>query len=360
MKKWIAALMGLVLAGSMLAACAPAASSAAPQSASPPAESASLPVSASGSDATAPRTDFRIAGLKGPTTMGMVKLISDADEGATRHNYAVEMYGAADEINTRLVQGEIDVAALPANVASVMYNKTGGKIKVAAINTLGVLYVLDTNGEVQSLEDLRGKTIYSTGKGQTPEFVLNYLLRQNGIDPETDINIEYKSEPTEVAAMMNLSSGYPIAVLPQPFATAVQMQNDKVRVALDLTEEWNKVSEDSALVTGVLVARTEFIEQNEQAFNEFLQDYHDSIEWVNANTPEAAELVARYGIVEQAAMAEKALPLCNITFISGLEMNTKLAGYLYVLLEQNPEAIGGKLPDGNFYYGINVNCVTCE
>lgn len=299
------------------------------------------------------KTTFRIAGLKGPTTMGMVKLMSDAEAGQTNHDYQVEMYGAAPEVNALLINGDIDVAMVPANVASVLYNQTGGQVRVAAINTLGVLYVVQTGNSVQTMADLKGKTLYSTGKGQTPEFVLNYLLEQNGLDPEKDVTIEYKSEATEVAAMLAESEDA-VAVLPQPYVTAVQMQNDKVSIALDLTQEWNKVATDSALVTGVLVARTEFIEQNEVAFAEFMQDYQNSIEWVNANTADAAQLIAQYGIVEKAPVAEKALPLCNITFVAGNEMQTMLNGYLQVLYNQQPEAVGGQVPDELFYYGINL------
>lgn len=317
--------------------------------------SCSTPAAEVSSVASEPQTDtpaatIKIAGLKGPTTMGMVKLMSDAENGEAEQDYQVETFGTADEIVPKLVSGDIDVAAVPANLASVIYNNTGGKIQVAAINTLGVLYVVETGDTVQSIEDLRGKTVYSTGKGTTPEFALNYVLQQNGLDPATDLTIEFKSEATEVAAMLGEGTEG-IAVLPQPYVTAVQMQNENVRTALDLTEEWDKVATDGSLVTGVLIARTEFIEQNEEAFKAFLEDYKASIEYVNANTAEAAALVAQYGIVEQEAVAEKALPACNITYIDGAEMKEKLSGYLGVLYDQLPESVGGALPADDFYYG---------
>lgn len=344
MKNKLAIGLSLLLALAVFAGCGTAASStSAVQSAV--SESVSLPAS---TPAAEPAT-FRIAGLKGPTTMGMVKLMSDAEAGQTKHTYSVEMFGAADEVTAKLISGEIDVAAIPANLASTLYNKTEGKIQVAAINTLGVLYVLETGDTIQSVADLKGKTVYTTGKGQTPEYVLNYVLTQNGLNPETDLTIEYKSEATEVAAMLQ-GADNAIAVLPQPYATAVGLQNEKLRTALNLTEEWNKVASDSALVTGVLVARTEFIQQNEAAFAEFLQDYKASIEWVNANTQEAAALVVQYGIVEKEPLAVKALPLCNITYIDGAELQTMLGGYLQVLYDQKPESVGGALPDSGFYY----------
>lgn len=337
--------LGLSLAMAIsLAACSGSVSEAV-SSASATAEPTAAP------EAEAPVTTFRIAGLKGPTTMGMVKLMSDAEAGETHQDYQVTMYGAADEVVPLLVKGDIDLAAIPANLAANLYNQTEGKVQVAAINTLGVLYVVTTGDDVESVEDLKGKTVYSTGKGTTPEYVLNYILKENGIDPEKDLTVEYKSEATEVAAALQAADEGAIAVLPQPYVTAAQSQIEGLNVALNLTEEWNKVSTDSDLVTGVLVASTEFIEQNEAAFEEFLKDYQASIEWVNSNTADAAELVANYGIVAKAPLAQKALPACNITYVDGAEMKTKLSGYLQVLFDQNPKAVGGAMPGDDFYYG---------
>ena len=343
MKRVMSLGLSLALAIS-LAACSGSVSEAV-SSASATAESTAAP------EAEAPVTTFRIAGLKGPTTMGMVKLMSDAVAGETHQDYQVTMYGAADEVVPLLVKGDIDLAAIPANLAANLYNQTEGKVQVAAINTLGVLYVVTTGDDVKSVEDLKGKTVYSTGKGTTPEYVLNYILKENGIDPEKDLTVEYKSEATEVAAALQAADEGAIAVLPQPYVTAAQSQIEGLNVALNLTEEWNKVSTDSDLVTGVLVASTEFIEQNEAAFEEFLKDYQASIEWVNSNTADAAELVANYGIVAKAPLAQKALPACNITYVDGAEMKTKLSGYLQVLFDQNPKAVGGAMPGDDFYYG---------
>ena len=343
MKRVMSLGLSLALAIS-LAACSGSVSGAV-SSASATAEPTAAP------EAEAPVTTFRIAGLKGPTTMGMVKLMSDAEAGETHQDYQVTMYGAADEVVPLLVKGDIDLAAIPANLAANLYNQTEGKVQVAAINTLGVLYVVTTGDDVKSVEDLKGKTVYSTGKGTTPEYVLNYILKENGIDPEKDLTVEYKSEATEVAAALQAADEGAIAVLPQPYVTAAQSQIEGLNVALNLTEEWNKVSTDSDLVTGVLVASTEFIEQNEAAFEEFLKDYQASIEWVNSNTADAAELVANYGIVAKAPLAQKALPACNITYVDGAEMKTKLSGYLQVLFDQNPKAVGGAMPGDDFYYG---------
>ena len=292
---------------------------------------------------------FRIASLKGPTTMGMVKLMSDSDAGNTSQDYEFNMYGTADEIVPKLVNGEIDVALVPCNLAGVLYNKTNGAVQIAAVNTLGVLYIVESGDTVQSIEDLRGKTIYSTGKGTTPEYVLQYLLKQNGIEPEKDITIEYKSEPTEIAVML-ADAENTVAVLPQPYVTTVQMQNNKVRVALNMTEEWDKVSTDSGMVTGVVLVRKGFVTENPDAFAEFLEEYKASTEYTNENIEEAGALIEKYGIVPKAAVAVKAIPSCNITYIDGKEMKTKVSGYLKVLFDANPQSIGGALPEDDFYY----------
>lgn len=331
MKKWTAIILTLALCFGLLAGCAATET-----------DEPDVPD-------VAEQTTFRIASLKGPTTIGMVKLMNDAEEGMVKHDYQFEVYGTADEIVPKLVNGELDVALVPCNLASVLYNKTEGAVQVAAINTLGVLYVVESGDTVQSIEDLAGKTVYSTGKGTTPEFALNYVLNQNGIDPGKDVTIEYKSESTEIAAMLETADDT-IAVLPQPYVTVVQMQNDKVRVALSLTEEWDKVSTDSSMVTGVVLARKAFIEENPIAFNEFLEEYSASTDYVNANIEEASVWVEKYGIVAKAPIAAKAIPACNITYIDGEEMKTMVSGYLKVLFDANPQSVGGALPDDEFYF----------
>ncbi|MFR2589560.1 MAG: ABC transporter substrate-binding protein [Ruthenibacterium lactatiformans] len=301
MKKMLSAALALAVALGLLAGCSGAPASSAASVSGAPAVSSSAAAGSAAPESTgtpaAERTAFRIASLKGPTTMGLVKLMDEADKGEARHDYEVTMYGAADEIAPQLIKGDIDVALVPCNLAGVLYNKTGGAVEVAAVNTLGVLYVVTTGDDITSVADLAGKTIYTTGKGTTPEYVLNYVLTQNGLTPGEDVTIEYMSEATEVLAAMQASSGYPVAMLPQPYVTTAQMQMEGLKVALDMTEEWDKVSPDSALVTGVVVARKEFVEQNEAAFNEFLEDYKASTEFVNANVDEAAALVAGYEIV---------------------------------------------------------------
>ena len=203
-------------------------------------------------------TKVRIAGLKGPTTMGLVNLLSMEKEGTASLDYDLQLYGAADEIVPKLIKGDLDMAAIPANLAATLYQKTNGGIQVMAVNTLGVLYVVEKGDTVHSFADLKGRTILSTGKGTTPEHVLRYLLRKNGLDPDRDVKIEYYSEASEVTAQMAAAKKDAIAVLPQPYVTAAaQMKDSSLRVVLDLTREWNKVC-DTQLITGVTVVRTEY------------------------------------------------------------------------------------------------------
>ena len=281
--------------------------------------------------------------------MGMVKLLKDASEGNTFNMYDFTVAGSADEVTPKLVSGELDIAAVPANLASVLYNNTGGKIQLLAINTLGVLYIVETGDEISSLADLKGKTMYATARGSSPEYALNYLLMENGIDPEADMTIEWKTEPTEVVSLMAQNQGS-IAMLPQPYVTVAQGAVENLRIAVDLTEEWEMLGVDSMLITGVLVVRSDFAEQYPDQLAKFLEEYQASTEYVNANIAEASILIEEFDIVK-AAIAEKALPYCNIAFFAGLEMKSAMEGYLEVLFNQNPKSVGGDLPGDDFYYG---------
>ena len=294
----------------------------------------------------------KLATLKGSTTIGLVKLLDDAAAGSLNYTVDNTVYGTADEINTLLINGDIDMAALPCNVASILYNKTQGAVQIAAINTLGVLSVLEVGDSIKSFADLKGKTIYSTGKGTTPEYVLNAILTANGIDPEKDVTIEYKSESTEIAALLTGETAVDgaVAVLPQPYATTVLMTNEKARIALDLTAEWENAGLEGKLVTGVLVVRKDFAEANADLMSAFLSDYADSVAWVNSNADAAAELIVAAGIVAKAPIAVKALPYCNVVFESGEDMINDVNAYLGILYAQNPSSIGGALPDENIFY----------
>lgn len=291
--------------------------------------------------------DIAIASLKGPTTMGMVKLMENSENGETEGKYNVDIYGTADEIVPLIVGGKVDIANVPCNLASVLYNKTEGGISVININTLGVLYIVETGETINSVADLKGKTIYSTGKGTTPEYVLNHILSANGIDPINDVTIEFKSEATEVAAMLEGAENA-IAVLPQPYVTVAMTKNDSIRIALDLTSEW-QAADGTQLVTGVTIVRNEFLEANEAAVLKFLEEYAKSVEYVNTDNDGAAALVGKYDIVAE-GVAKKALPYCNIVSVTGEDMKLSVSAYLNVLYASNPTSVGGQLPDEAFYY----------
>lgn len=293
---------------------------------------------------------YAIAALKGPTAMGLVKLMSEAEAGADLINdYTFTLAASADEVSPLLMKGELDMACVPANLAAVLYQKTEGDIVTLAVNTLGVLYIVENGNAVQSMADLKGKTIVASGKGSTPEYALRYLLSENGLDPDTDVTIDWKSEHSECVSALATGAAT-IAMLPQPFVTVAQSKIEGLRVALDLTEQWDALDNGSALLTGVIVARREVVEANPAAVDAFLKDYAGSVEWVNANTAEAAELIGSYDIVE-AAVAEKALPYCNIVCITGTEMKDKLSGYLQVLADADASSVGGAMPGDDFYYG---------
>jgi len=321
MKKILSLLLAFSLALS-LAACGGSASSAASSAAV--SEVASSAAASEEEETAAPLSatePLRIAGLKGPTTMGLVNLLSMEQAGT---------------------------AAIPANLAATLYQKTSGGIQAVAVNTLGVLYVVEQGDTVHSMADLKGRTILSTGKGTTPEYVLRYLLTANGLDPDKDVDIQYYSEATEVTAQM-ASTQDAIAVLPQPYVTAAGLKDDTLRVALDLTAEWDKVA-DTQLITGVTVVRKAYAEEHPDVVAAFLADYAQSVNAANTDLDGTAALCEEQGVVAKAAIAKKALPNCNIVCLTGEELKADVSGYLQVLYDADPAAVGGTLPGEDFYW----------
>lgn len=292
----------------------------------------------------------QVGSLKGPTSMGLVSMMQRADNGETANAYEFTMVTAADELLGKVVSGDMDIALVPANVASVLYNKTQGGVRVIDINTLGVLYIVESGDTIHSVEDLKGKTLYLTGKGTTPDYAIQYLLGQHGLTTD-DVTLEYKSEATEVVSVLT-EDETAIGLLPQPFVTVAGMQNENLRTALDLTQEWEAVAgeDGGSLVTGVTVARTDFIEENADVIADFLGEHEASAAYTNENPAEAAELIAGLEIVAKAPVAQKAIPFCNITYIDGSEMHEDLSGYLQVLYDMEPTSVGGALPGEDFYY----------
>ena len=293
---------------------------------------------------------IRVGSLKGPTSMGLVSLMDKAAKGETSNVYEFTMTGKADELVGKIANGDLDIALVPANVASVLYAKTQGNVTVLDINTLGVLYVVASDDSIQSMADLKGRTIYMTGKGTTPEYVMNYLLKENGLG-SGDVDLQFKSEATEVASILKQDSSA-IGVLPQPFATAACIQNEDLKTVLDLTEQWDMLNKDSGsmLVTGVTLVRSDFLRENRSPIEDFLKDHAESALFTSGHPEEAAALIAAQGIVEKAPIAQKALPYCNIVCITGQEMKDALSGYLSILMEQDAKSIGGTLPGDDFYY----------
>lgn len=297
------------------------------------------------------KVDIRVGGLKGPTSMGLLFLQEMNKSGNAKENYEFTMVTAADELLTMMVKGELDIALLPANVASVLYNKTEGGISVIDINTLGVLYMVSGDESIQVPADLKGRTVYLTGKGTTPDYVLHYIMQGNGLT-DTDITLEYKSEATEVAAVL-AENPDAVGLLPQPFVTAACAQNEALGVVMDMNAQWIALQgeDGSRMVTGVTVVRNAFLEENEEAVKTFLQEHKESTEGINADVQKGAELAVAAGIIAKEPIAMKAIPKCNITYIAGEEMKRALSGYLSVLFEQDPKSVGGALPADGFYYG---------
>ena len=293
-------------------------------------------------------TEVRVASLSGPTSIGLVEMMDRAEAGEYANDYEFTVAGVADEVTTGLIQGDYDIALLPANAASVVYNKTEGEISVVDINPLGVLYVVTGDESVTSFADLAGRTVYTTGKGTTPEYALNYLLEENGIADQ--VTVEFKSEASELAAVLQ-SDPDAICVLPEPFATATMAQNEGLHRVCGLTDEWAAVQgeDGSSMVTGVTVVRNDFLEEHPEAVAEFVEAQAASVEWVNENPDEAGELVAEVGIIEKAQMAARAIPNCSLVCVTGDEMRTALEGYLQVLYDQDPASVGGEMPGDAFY-----------
>ena len=386
-KKLVSIAMALVLAASVLAGCgsqqgsgtsaagaaaqessaavsAPEAAStaetaaAAPeaaQAASTEQTAASTAVTAADAAATEELSSdtVRVGTLKGPTAMGLVKFMDEADSGALSDGqYQFTMYDAPDQLVPLVVKGDVDIAMVPGNLASVLYQKTKGNVQVFAINTLGVLYIVDNGNPVSSVADLKGRGIAASGMGSTPQYVLNYILQQNGLDPEKDVDVTWCDDHS-MALQMLMKDNSLLAMLPQPFVTVAQTKADTIHVDLDLTEEWNRTQEKaqnpSQLVMGVAIVNKSFAEKNPEALRTFMSHYEESVKFVNSNVDEAAALVGKYDIVPE-GVAKKAIPACNITYIAGEDMKNGLSGFLQVLKDEDPSAVGGALPADDFYY----------
>ena len=289
--------------------------------------------------------------LSGPTGIGAMNLWAASDAGETKNTYHITMPGANDEVVAALSKGDADIAAVATNLAATLYNKTDGGVTVLAVNTLGVLSLLSNGQEVNAVSDLKGKTIYAPGQGANPEYILRYVLTGNGLDPDKDVTLQFVGEGSELLTVWQ-SDPEAIILAPQPVATSILMQNENARTLFDMTEEWDKIAGgDSTLMMGCVIVRNEFLQANPGAVELLLQEYAASIEKAQFDVEGTAALCEQYGLIPKAALAQKAIPSCGLTFVTGAEMKTGLSGYLQVMFDANPKSVGGALPGDNFYYG---------
>ena len=311
--------------------------------ASTPSSSSSAPSDGS----SAAKSAVRIQTIKGPTGIGMVHLMDAQEKGTAQNDYTFTVASSPDEISAKILNNEVDIAAAPTNLAAVLYNKTEGQVTMLAVNTLGVLHILENGDTIQTAADLKGKTIYSTGQGANPEYVLRHILQKNNIDPDKDVKIEFVQENEELAALMD-SGKASVAMVPEPTATTVLAKNTSIRRALDMTAEWDKVA-DGKLMMGCVIVRNEFLKNQPDAVKTFMTEYEASIK-AASDIEATAALCETTGIIPKAAVAKQAIPGCNLTFVAGETMKTQINGYFAVLFAANPKSLGGKLPDDAFYY----------
>ena len=292
---------------------------------------------------------IKLGGLKGPTSIGMVKLLDDAKKGSLSYSVTFDMETAPDVMAPKLLNGEVDIATLPVNMGSVLFNKSDGKVVMLDASTLGVLYILEKGDmNIKSIDDLKGKTIVAHGQGATPEYSLGYILSAHGMDINKDVTMDWKSSADEVlAAVENMNSA--VVMLPQPFVTVAQTKMPDLQTVLDLTKEWDAIGTVGKLITAGIFVRSDFLESNKQLVDEFLDDYTDSVKWINENVEEASKLVEENDIIK-APVAAKAIPYCNLVSITGDEMKKDAEDYLKTLFDADPKSVGGALPGEEFYY----------
>lgn len=341
---------GLLLVGCSAQSGSEATSAATSADSASAADATSATSAQSATEATGEAVTVHVASLKGPTSIGLVSFMDQVKKGASTgaEGYTFAIATAADEIIPNVVKGEVDIALIPANAAAVLYGKTQGGVSVIDINTLGVLNVVTGDASIKSIADLADKTVYMTGKGATPEYAMGFLLTQAGI--ADTVTLEFKDEPTEVVSVLAADPNA-VGVLPQPFATVATTKNEGLAIALDLTDAWDAaVSDGSQLITGVTVARKEFIEAHPDLVKAFVDGQTASVKAANDNPADVAPLVVEAGIIDNEAIAAKAIPGCHLVCITGDEMMAALSGYLKTLYDADPTSVGGELPADDFYY----------
>ncbi|SCZ06441.1 ABC transporter substrate-binding protein [Alkaliphilus peptidifermentans] len=296
------------------------------------------------------KINFNVGALKGPTGMGMVELIDKSENGDSSLKYNFTLVGSPDDLVGKIINGEVDVAAIPTNLALLLYNRTEGKVQLVAVNTLGVLYILENGNSINTMDDLKGKTVYTSGKGASPDYIFQYIMRENNLIIDKDVILDYKLQHSELAAAL-VEGDVDIALLPQPHVTSAIMKNEKLRIALDITEEWNSVmSTNGELAMGCIIVQRKFAEENPDALRIFLDEYKQSVIFVNYEIDKAAELIEKYHILPNAAIAKRAIPYSNIVYLDAQEAKSFLQEYYKVLFDFDPKSVGGRLADEGFYY----------
>ncbi len=308
---------------------------------------ASDPVS---SNTPSTKATINVVAIAGPTGVGLVSLMENNKNGTAANQYNFTVVSDHQQAVAAVTNGDANIAAVPTNLASTLYKKTNGNVQILAVNTLGVLYMLENGETIKAVSDLRGKTIYTSGQGANPEYILRYVLEKNGLDPDKDVKIEFVAGNDTLSTLV-VNGTAKVAMVPEPKVTACLKQNENIKNVLNMTTEWSKVADGtSTLMMGCVVARKDFVQNNAAAVKTFLNEYKASINAVKADVSTAAQLCVTHGIIPKAPIAQAAIPNCNLTFVDGSEMKTQLSGYLNVLFDYNPAAIGGAMPADDFYY----------
>ena len=288
-----------------------------------------------------------IAGLKGPTSIGMIKMIDEKALKSDKYNVEYIQESAPDSLTGKIINGDIQISSVPINLASVLYNKTQGKVQLLAVNTIGNLYIVGTE-DISSVSQLECKTLGMSAKGSTPDFAMNYILKQTGLEGKTELN--YALDHATLAQSV-IAEDTRVALLPQPFVTQTTLKNPNVKMLIDLNEAWNDATGGkSELFTGCIIINKEFAENNPEFVDEFLKQYENSVNWVLENQKEASVLTAKHEIMPDAVLVEKALPYCGITFRKAAEAKDSLNSFYQILFDSNPASVGGSMPDDEFYF----------
>lgn len=303
-----------------------------------------------GSEATAALAEplqLTVAGLKGPSSIGMLRMIES--EPVFGEDVETE-YQIVDEpqlMIARIMSGEADIAAVPINLAAVLYNK-GAPYRLGAVTGDGLLHIVSSREDIGSVEDLKGKRIYCIAQGSTPEFVLRYVLEKSGIDPDTEVELDFSFDHVAIAPQL-IAGKVDLAVLPEPFVSIVASKNPAVQPVIDLQQVWAELSGtgDTYPITATLV-RNSLYREHPEALKAFFAAYRESIDWANANPAEAGGLAGKY-MEMPAPIIAKAMPRLNLRYQSPREARSRVEELYQVFHGFAPASVGGTIPGDEFY-----------